>query len=260
MQDIQNSPSSVPIAIDRVGIKSLRVPIWIKDRSKGRQHSVATINLGADLPACKKGTHMSRLVEVIENWEEELDYSTLKKLLENIQQRLQAHKAYVSFMFPYFMSKLAPATQISGLMGYDCVLTGELTEHKKPVFTLTVIVPVMTVCPCSKAISDEGAHSQRALATVSVKQKGFAWIEEFIEIIESSASSQVYSILKRADEKTVTENAFASPCFVEDVVRNIALKLAEHKHVSWYKVEVESFESIHAHNAYAYIESENLSE
>lgn len=247
----------MPLAIDRVGIKNLRLPIMVRDRTKGSQHSVAAVDLGADLPACQKGTHMSRLVEALENWREELDYQSVKALLENVCERLSARKAYASFSLTYFMTRLAPVTKIPGLMAYDCTLTGELEQGKKPVFTLKLQVPVMTVCPCSKAISDEGAHSQRSMATVAVRQRGFAWIEEFVELIESSGSSPVYSVLKREDEKSVTENAFANPCFVEDVVRNIAQRLAAHPLVSWYKVEVESYESIHAHNAYACIEACN---
>jgi GTP cyclohydrolase I len=254
MEDVQNHVSAVLLPIDRVGVRDLVVPLRVSDRQNGVQHTVARVELGVDLPAEYKGAHMSRFVESLEDWSEELSYKSIKRLLETIKDRLQARKAQVIFRFPYFLRKKAPASGAGGVQGYECVLTGEL-EAEKPVFFLEVAVPVMTVCPCSKAISDEGAHSQRAEVRIRVRLKGFNWLEEFIEIAESSASSPVYPVLKRPDEKMVTENAFAAPCFVEDVVRHVAEKLAAHAQVAWFRVEVESYESIHAHNAFAWIES-----
>ncbi len=253
MEDVQMSPAQVAMAIDRVGVRDLRLPIVIRDRAKGAQHSVARVDIGVDLPAEFKGTHMSRFVEALEGWSEELDYDSMRNLLLDIKERLHARKAYALFRFPYFLNKKAPATGRGGLMNYKCQLTGEL-KGDKPSFLLEVDVPVMTVCPCSKAISDEGAHSQRAMVRMQVRMRGFAWIEEFIEIAEESASSPVYSLLKREDEKFVTEAAFASPTFVEDVVRGVALRLETHPQVSWFRVEVESYESIHNHSAFATIE------
>ncbi len=253
MEDVQMSPSQVAMAIDRVGVRDLRLPIVVRDRQKGAQHSVAQVDIGVDLPAEFKGTHMSRFVEALEGWSEDLHYDSMRNLLHDIKERLHARKAYALFRFPYFLVKQAPASGRGGLMDYQCKITGEL-EGDKPRFLLEIDVPVMTVCPCSKAISDEGAHSQRAIVRMRIRQRGFAWIEEFIEIAEASASSPVYSLLKREDEKFVTETAFANPTFVEDVVRAVAQKLESHPQVSWFHVEVESHESIHNHSAFASIE------
>ena len=253
MEDVQSQQAEVAMAIDSVGVRNLRLPIMVSQRAEGSQHTVATVELGVDLPAHFKGTHMSRFVEALEDWNEDLSYKSLKGLLEDIKERLEARRTRIIFTFPYFLRKQAPATGASGLQAYECRLTGELEENK-PTFLLEVTAPVMTVCPCSKAISDEGAHSQRADVRLSLRLKGFNWLEEFIEIIEASASSPTYPVLKREDEKYVTEHAFANPCFVEDVVRHVATALEKHPQVAWFRVEVESYESIHAHNAFARIE------
>lgn len=253
MEDVQNSPATVAMPIDRVGVKGLKLPLLVRDRTSGSQHTVALVDIGVDLPAAFKGTHMSRFVEALENWTEELDYTAMKRLLEDVKQRLQARRAHIVFRFPYFVRKESPATKSPGILPYECTLTGELTDEK-PVLLLKVVVPVMTVCPCSKAISKEGAHSQRAEVRLCVRMRGFGWIEDFIEIAEQAGSSPVYSLLKREDEKFVTEDAFSRPMFVEDVVRNVAIRLVDHPHTDGFWVEVESFESIHAHNAFACIE------
>ncbi len=278
MEDVQMQPARIPMNIDRVGIQNLSIPLIVKDRILGNQHTVAQVSLGVELPAAFKGTHMSRFVEVLEDWGEELNFQSMKRLLENVKSRLQAQKATISFTFPYFIRKKAPATQAVGLMSYQCKLTGVLAEtsadevmktanegsvelrshdnsEPKPEFTLEVEVPVMSVCPCSKAISNEGAHSQRCLVQIAVRMRGIIWIEELVEIGEAAGSSPVYSLLKRKDEKYVTENAFANPAFVEDVVREAAARLATHEQVSWYKVQVTSMESIHNHEAFACIEA-----
>jgi len=257
MEDIQSSKPIVSISIDRVGVKDLNLPIMVKDRAEGKQHTVALVDMGVELPPDYKGTHMSRFVEALENWGEELSYHSVKKLLEDVKRRLGAKQAYVVFKFPYFLRKNAPATQASGLVCYNCVLKGDIREDKLE-FLLEIDIPVMTVCPCSKAISSEGAHSQRTIIKIAVKMKSFSWIEEFIEIAEKCGSSPVYTLLKREDEKYVTEHAFANPNFVEDVVRAVAIQLSTHKHITWYRVEVESFESIHCHNAFACIEGKSV--
>ena len=254
MEDVQNSPAPVALSIDRVGVKGLKLPLLVRDRAQGSQHTVADVDISVDLPAAFKGTHMSRFVQALGNWNEELDYAAMKRLLEDVRERLHARRAHIVFRFPYFVQKNAPATSCPGILPYACRLTGELPEEGKPAFLLEVTVPVMTVCPCSKAISREGAHSQRAEVRMAVRMRGFSWIEDFIEIAEASGSSPVYSLLKREDEKYVTEHAFAQPTFVEDVVRNVAQRLTEHEHVRWFRVEVESMESIHSHNAFACIE------
>jgi GTP cyclohydrolase I len=253
MQDVQSAPAEVALSIDRVGVKHLMLPLVVRDRAQGVQHTVARVDLGVDLPAAFKGTHMSRFVEALENWKEELDYHSFKALLTDIRQRLSARKAYVVFRFPYILRQASPKSGSPGWMSYECTLTGEMAGEAM-VFTLAVDVPVMTVCPCSLAISDQGAHSQRAVVRVMARFTGFLWLEDLIEIAEASASSPVYTLLKREDEKHVTESAFAKPTFVEDVVRGAAQRLDRHPQVSWYRVEVESFESIHAHSAFASIE------
>lgn len=254
LQDIQMSSSEVAIPIDSVGVKNLRIPLSVRDRENEAQHTVAQVEVGVDLPAAFKGTHMSRFVEALEGFGEKLDYNSLKDLLAHIQERLTARNAFISFTFPYFMTLASPATKRKSRMNYEVTLTGALEENEMSCM-LEVCVPVMTVCPCSKAISDEGAHSQRAEIRLQINMNGFAWIEEFIEIANNSGSSPVYSLLKREDEKFVTEDAFANPTFVEDVVRSVAKQLSEHEKIDWYRVEVESFESIHNHSAYAVIES-----
>ena len=246
MEDVQNSPAPVALPIDRVGVKGLKLPLLVRDRAQGTQHTVANVDVSVDLPAAFKGTHMSRFVQALANWTEDLDYAGMKRLLEDVRERLNARRAHIVFHFPYFVQKNAPATACPGILPYECRLTGELPEDGKPSFLLEVTVPVMTVCPCSKAISREGAHSQRADVRMAVRMRGFCWIEDFIEIAEASGSSPVYSLLKREDEKFVTEDAFSRPTFVEDVVRNVASRLADHPHVSGFRVEVESYESIHA--------------
>lgn len=252
MADVQNDPAGVPLAIDTVGVTGLKLPLIVSDRTRGFQHTVALVDLGVSLPGFFKGTHMSRFVEALEGWNEHLSFKSLTLLLQDVKTRLMACKSYARFSFPYFIRKAAPVSGVSGLMAYDCVLTGEL-EGEKPAMLLEVTVPVMTVCPCSKAISCEGAHSQRADVRFSVLMSGLCWIEECIAMAEGAGSSPVYPVLKREDEKFVTEAAFARPMFVEDVVREVARQLDEHPMITSYTIEVESHESIHGHNAFARI-------
>ena len=257
MEDVQRHAPKVPINIDRVGIRGITVPLLVRDRAKGRQQTVASVDLGVDLPSAFKGTHMSRFVEALEGWNEEISYQSVRRLLETVKERLGARRAWARFSFPYFIRKTAPASGSPGTVAYECRLTGELDESGQS-FLLDMDVPVMTVCPCSKAISREGAHSQRSIVRMSVRMNGFSWLEEFIDMAEESGSSAVYTLLKREDEKFVTEHAFAHPAFVEDVVRNVAQRLSRHAHVEWFSVEVESMESIHNHNAFARIERDVL--
>ena len=253
MQDIQSGPSDVALAIDRVGVKGLKAPLTVRDRARGEQHTVASVDLAVDLPAEFKGTHMSRFVEALGPWSGGLDFASCKRLLADLRERLHASSAHARFAFPYFVTRAAPVSGSVGPMHFDCLLDGELSGDKL-VFTLRVEVPVMTVCPCSKAISLEGAHSQRALVRIACRSKSFFWIEELVEIAEAAGSSRVYSLLKREDEKFVTEASFANPCFVEDVVRAAAKQLAEDGRFTWFRVECESQESIHNHAAYASIQ------
>ncbi|BCS86789.1 GTP cyclohydrolase FolE2 [Pseudodesulfovibrio sediminis] len=254
MEDVQKGQANIAMPIDRVGVKGLRVPMIVRDRESGTQHTVAEVSLSVDLPAEFKGTHMSRFVEALEDWSGDLDYNSFRTLLDDIVVRLQACSAHVRFVFPYFLRRKSPMSGASGLMDYTCRVDGELKDGKLT-FTLGADVPVMTVCPCSKAISDEGAHSQRAEVRIRTRFDGFVWLEDLIEIGERAGSCSVFSLLKREDEKFVTEAAFANPMFVEDVVREAAKGLEDHPQIHWFKVEVESFESIHNHSAFAAIES-----
>ena len=259
LQDVQSSPADVALAIDRVGVKQVELPLVVKDREKGRQHTVATVDMAVDLPAAYKGTHMSRFVEALEEWlevsGEELDYPSMKRLLVDVLKRLHAHRAYVSFRFPYFCTRKAPVSGQAAPVRYTCRFTGEMEEgDTRPSFLLELEVPVTTVCPCSKAISRAGAHGQRAIIRLSVRMNRFEWLEGFIDIAETSGSAPVYTLLKRPDEKFVTEQAYDNALFVEDVVRGVARRLQDQTHVTWFRVEVESEESIHGHNAFACIE------
>lgn len=259
MPDIQLGPADVTMPIDRVGLKNILRPMVVKDRDRDRQHTVAKVEIGADLPARFKGTHMSRFIECLEEFSEELDYHSMKDLLIKVKRKLRAGKAYVIFDFPYFIRKKAPSSHSPGLMSYECRLTCELTEDK-PSFSMQVTVPIMTVCPCSLAICEQGAHSQRAEVRITASCSAFLWLEELIEIAEQASSSPLYSLLKREDEKKVIESAFSNPAFVEDVVRKSALALENHPLVKAFSVEVESFESIHNHSAVARIDSQKSGE
>jgi len=256
MRDIQSGPPEVPIAVDRVGIKNFRLPLIVRDRARGRQHTVADVELSVDLPARFKGTHMSRFVEALSGFTGELDLISFKTLLSDVRTRLEAENAHLTLRFPYFLAKASPASGATALMDYACQVSGEFVGDKFRQ-TLVVEVPVMTVCPCSLAISDQGAHSQRAIVTIHCRFSGFLWLEELIDIAEGAGSSPVYALLKREDEKHVTEQAFANPTFVEDVARRVASALSEHPKVHWFRVDVESFESIHNHSAFAGIEGKN---
>ncbi len=257
MKDVQNSPATVALAIDRVGVKNITLPIWIRSKEKDAvsHHTVAKVALYVDLPAKFKGTHMSRFIDALGRWSKTLDYASFKDLLEYVCHSLQARRAHITFTFSYFLTKKAPATASPGIMDYAVHLSGQLADDTLT-WELGVDVPVMTVCPCSLAISSKGAHSQRAIVRIRTKHTGLLWIEDLITIAEAAGSSPVYSLLKRADEKAVTDKAFDSPAFVEDVVRAAAKALKQHPQVYWFKVEVESEESIHNHNAYACIEGE----
>ncbi len=255
MHDVQSGPASVPLAIDRVGVREVDFPISVQDRANDHQRTVASVDMGADLPAHFKGTHMSRFVEALEAWSGVLNFANVKSLLTDILARLDARKAYVSFAFSFFQQKSAPISGSKGMLAYACRMTGEMLQgESRPEFTLEVDVPVMTVCPCSLAICETGAHSQRAIIKMKCRMQGLLWIEDLIEIGEDAASSPVYTLLKREDEKQVTEQAFAHPAFVEDVVRKVAQSLEAHPRVTWYSVLVDSQESIHNHSAYAGIE------
>ncbi len=251
--DCQSQQDHRRIRIDRVGVKGLRHPIEVRDRSFATQATVATISLLVDLPHHFKGTHMSRFVEVLNAHGRLIHVNNLFSIVHALQKRLDAEVAHLVMEFPYFLEKKAPATGAVGLVDYqvrfEAAACGAETD-----FVMTVIVPVTTLCPCSKAISDRGAHNQRGYVTASIRSGEPIWIEEVIEIVEGSASSPIYSLLKRPDEKFVTEQAYDHPVFVEDLVRNVAVCLNARADVLWYRVEAENMESIHNHAAYALVE------
>ena len=256
MEDVQNSPAPVALPIDRVGVKGLKLPLLVRDRAQGTQHTVANVDVSVDLPAAFKGTHMSRFVEALHQHGPLLDVHTALAVPRELLRRLSARRSHVEMEFPFFRAKNAPVTGIEGMMDYVVRFEMEAeADNKLADFKLTVVVPVTTLCPCSKAMSAYGAHNQRGLVTYSVR---FAsrpvWIEDLIDLVESCASCSLYSVLKRPDEKWVTEKAYENPVFVEDLVRNVALKTQSHSAFSWYRVEAENFESIHNHQAYAVIE------
>lgn len=255
LADTQNLRDTRGIDIDRVGVKGLRVPLHVAQRHGGSQHTVATVALTVDLPRHFKGTHMSRFVEVLgaDAEGEALSPSSLPRLLKKLQKRLESDSAHVDFEFPFFVEKAAPATGARSLMDYIVRFNASAQQGAVDIM-MTVIVNVTTLCPCSKAIARHGAHNQRGQVTFSVRAQRLVWFEELIEIAERSASSELYSLLKRPDEKVVTERAYENPVFVEDLVRNIALRANQDERITWYRIEAENFESIHNHNAYAMIE------
>ena len=253
LHDTQNQRDARGIAIDRVGVKNLRFPLKIRDRDHAEQSTVATVSLAVDLPHQYKGTHMSRFVEVLHAHGHVLNVADIAGMPKALMKKLDAEKAHAEFRFPYFRSKKAPVTGAEGLLDYGVIFEVN-AELEKVDFIVTVEVPVTTLCPCSKAISSKGAHNQRGVVTFSVRFTEPVWIEDLIELVESSASSELYSLLKRPDEKYVTEQAYDNPVFVEDLVRNVAIRAKKHEKISWFRVEAENFESIHNHNAYALIE------
>ncbi len=251
--DVQNSADTRHIAIDKVGIKDIRHPVRVKDRSEGDQHTIANFNMYVNLPHNFKGTHMSRFVEILNLHEREISVESFKEMLGEMAERLEAEAGHIEMTFPYFINKTAPVSGVQSLLDYEVSFIGEIRDGS-PEMKIKVIAPVTSLCPCSKKISDRGAHNQRSHVTVTATTRDFVWIEELIELIESQASSELYGLLKRPDEKYVTEKAYDNPKFVEDMVRDIAATLNADDRISAYIVESENFESIHNHSAYALIE------
>jgi GTP cyclohydrolase IB len=259
MKDVQSQPDSRKIAIDKVGIRNIKYPISVLDRAYEAQSTVADINLYVHLPEQFRGTHMSRFVEVLNRYQRIIDVRKIDEILKDMRQTLDSEAAYLEMTFPYFIEKKAPISKATSLMEYTCTMTACQHRDGGKDFVLTVKVPVMTLCPCSKEISDRGAHNQRSLVTVSARTASLVWIEELIELVERCAVCDLYALLKREDEKFVTERAYDNPAFVEDVVREIAVKLQADERITWFTVESENMESIHNHNAYAYVEFDRRS-
>lgn len=256
MKDVQNERDYRNQEIQKVGIRGIKYPITVLDKEQGYQHTVATVNMYVDLPRYLKGTHMSRFVEILNKYRGQIGIKELESILYEMKNKLKAKSAYIEIKFPYFLEKKAPVTGVKGYMEYLCCFYAS-SNHSKIDLCVEVNVPINTVCPCSKAISRFGAHNQRGVVRLKVKFKKLIWIEDLIKLVEESVSSDVYTILKRPDEKYITEKSYDNPMFVEDVVREIAIKLKQDPNVTWFSVEAENFESIHNHNAYAYIEHYN---
>ncbi len=253
LHDKQSERDYRELRIDKVGVRGLRFPITVRDKAHTVQNTIATIGMFVDLPKEFKGTHMSRFIEVLNAHGHVVHVENITEILYALQEKFHAATSHLEIEFPYFMVKQAPVTGQEGVMDY--VARFDATACQKEIdFVLTVKVMVTTLCPCSKAIAAHGAHNQRGEVTLQIRSTKAVWIEDLISIIESSASSELYALLKRQDEKAVTERAYENPVFVEDLVRNVALKLNARPEVTWYKVEAENHESIHNHNAYACIE------
>ncbi|GAM09039.1 GTP cyclohydrolase FolE2 [Geobacter sp. OR-1] len=252
MPDMQTRRDTRKIAIDKVGVKDISYPIVVMDKNRKFQHTVARINMYVDLPHHFKGTHMSRFVEILNAYREEIALDKLETILQEMKKKLGASSAHLEMEFPYFVEKSAPVSRAKSLMEYTCSFSATLSDSFD--FVLGVQVPVTSLCPCSKELSRYGAHNQRGIVSVNIRYRDFIWIEDLIELIEECGSSPVWSLLKREDEKFVTEHAFDNPKFVEDMVREVTQRLSALDEVIWFSVSAENFESIHKHSAYASIE------
>jgi len=251
--DVQSAPDSRKLAIDRVGVKAIRHPMRIQEQAGGVQHTIATFNMYVGLPHHFKGTHMSRFVEILSAQERELTVESFQAMLKQMVDRLESEEGHIEMSFPYFIEKQAPVSGVKSLMDYEITFIGEIRNRQQS-FAMKVLVPVTSLCPCSKKISERGAHNQRSHVTVTAHTSDFVWIEEIVDIVERQASSELYGLLKRPDEKHVTERAYDNPKFVEDMVRDVAAILNLDERITAYVVESENFESIHNHSAYALIE------
>jgi len=259
IEDVQASADTRQIAINKVGIKDIRHPVRVKDRSEGEQHTIANFNMYVYLPHNFKGTHMSRFVQILNTHEREITVESFKQMLVEMAERLESEEGHIEMSFPYFVNKKAPVSGVESLLDYEVTLIGEIKDGK-PQMSIKVIVPVTSLCPCSKKISDYGAHNQRSHVTLTVRTCAFVWIEELIDLVEKEASCELYGLLKRPDEKHVTERAYDNPKFVEDMVRDVAARLNADERICAYTVESENFESIHNHSAYALIERDKEAE
>ena len=261
MKDIQNARDFRKIPIQKAGIKSLRYPLAVLDRENKVQHTVGDVSMYVDLPHHFKGTHMSRFVEVLNEQRGKISPRHIGAILKTMTERFDSTMAHLEIRFPYFMEKSAPVSGARSLMNYQCAFLAAYSRKRRRRrldLVIEVLVPVSTLCPCSKAISARGAHNQRSWITIQARSRELVWIEELIEIAEAEASSGLFSLLKREDEKYVTEQAYARPRFAEDVARAVARKLRKDRRITWFQVASENLESIHNHNAYALVASDSL--
>ena len=258
IKDVQNQKDFRNIPIQKVGVKDVEIPLKIERKSSNKielEMVFAKAKMSVSLPSEFKGTHMSRFIEILNKYREEnLLTSTIEKILFDMKQKLDATSSYLKFSFKYFIKKLAPISGLESLMCYDCAFEGELDDNCEFQFYLIATIPITTLCPCSKEISKYGAHNHRANLKIKIgyNKDEHIWLEDLIEMAESCASSEIYPLLKREDEKYVTEHAYENPKFVEDVIRDVVVKLNENPKITFYEVETEAFESIHSHNAWAY--------
>ncbi len=252
MPDLQKSHDDRNIAIDKVGVKDISYPIVVMDKSKEHQQTVARINMYVDLPHHFKGTHMSRFIEILNQYHGQVSIDRMNSMLRDMKQHLEASRAHLELVFPYFIEKQAPVSGARSLMEYHCNMTGSLGEDYD--FVLGVTVPMTSLCPCSREISERGAHNQRSAVTVEIRYSDHIWLEDLIAWVEECGSAPVYALLKRDDEKALTEMAYDNPMFVEDVVRAVTQRLLKVPEITWFKVACENFESIHNHSAYALVE------
>ena len=253
LEDVQSRTDTRRMPINKVGIKDILHPVRVRDRAMGEQHTIARFDMTVNLPQDFKGTHMSRFVEILNQHEREISVTSFKDMLAEMTTHLEAESGHIEMRFPYFLEKAAPVSGVKSLVDYQVSFLGEISGGVAS-NRLRVVVPVTSLCPCSKAISERGAHNQSSHVTVTVSTRGFVWIEEIIEWVEEQASSPIYGLLKRPDEKYVTVYAYEHPKFVEDMVRDVAARLDEDSWITAYTVEAENFESIHNHSAYAMIE------
>ncbi len=252
--DVQSSADSRQLPINKVGIKSIRHPVKVLDKSGGVQHTIASFNMYVGLPHNFKGTHMSRFVEILNGHEREISVESYEPMLREMVRKLEAETGHLEMSFPYFINKEAPVSRVRSLLDYEVTFIGEILDGDRFRQTTRVVVPATSLCPCSKKISERGAHNQRSHITITAATNSFVWIEEIVQMAESQASCELYGLLKRPDEKHVTEQAYDNPKFVEDIVRDVAGVLNADARIDAYAVESENFESIHNHSAYALIE------
>ncbi|EGO61915.1 GTP cyclohydrolase FolE2 [Acetonema longum] len=255
MKDVQNTSDQRGIAIQKVGVNDVHLPLMIKTKYGSYQSVLAKIRLTVDLPQEYKGTHMSRFIEVLSEWRQKpISNKEMEQILIDILHRLQAQKAHIDIQFKYFIEKTAPVSGLPSMLDYDCIFSGDMVTGGRLNFVMGVSVPFTSLCPCSKEISCYGAHNQRGVMRVQVRHRpgSYLWIEDLVTLMEEQGSCPVYPLLKREDEKYVTEKAYENPKFVEDVLRDLVLVLRRTQGISWFKIECENFESIHNHSAYAY--------
>ncbi len=259
IEDVQGRADTRRVPINKVGVKDIFHPVRVKDRSGGEQHTIANFNMYVNLPHNFKGTHMSRFLEILNRHEREITVATFKDMLTEMTELLDAEEGHIEMRFPYFVAKKAPVSGVESLMDYEAALVGERKNGRNRM-KIKVVVPVTSLCPCSKRISEYGAHNQRSHVTIEARVHGFVWIEELIDVAEQEGSCDLYGILKRPDEKYVTERAYDNPKFVEDIVRDVAVRLNEDERIRAYVVESENFESIHNHSAYALVRHDKETE